>query len=36
MCPMEESPSLLSLSQLDAILTFLPTFERPGYSFGEW
>ncbi|HMQ29469.1 MAG TPA: DUF6508 domain-containing protein [Chloroflexaceae bacterium] len=26
----------LSLTQLDAILAFLPIFERQGYSFGEW
>jgi hypothetical protein len=22
--------------QLDAVLRFLPIFERPGYAFGEW
>lgn len=26
----------LSLTQLDTILAYLPIFERPGYSFGEW
>lgn len=29
-------PAPLSPQQLDRILAFLPIFERPGYSFGEW
>jgi hypothetical protein len=33
---MSQEASELSLSQLDAILAYLPIFERPGYSFGEW
>ncbi|MBX0330827.1 hypothetical protein K2Z83_24520 [Oscillochloris sp. ZM17-4] len=33
---MISSPNEISLSQLDALLAFLPIFERPGYSFGEW
>lgn len=33
---MEDTPIDLSLAQLDTILAYLPIFERPGYSFGEW
>lgn len=33
---MDRIPNELSLAQLDALLAFLPIFERSGYSFGEW
>lgn len=33
---MESSVPQPRTAQLDAILAFLPIFERPGYSFGEW
>jgi hypothetical protein len=33
---MPPDPSELSLTQLDALLAFLPIFERPEYSFGAW
>lgn len=26
----------ITLEQLDAVLRFLPVFEQPGYSYGEW
>lgn len=33
---MESGAHQCTTVQLDAILAFLPIFERPGYSFGEW
>ncbi len=33
---MSPEPDALSIAQIDALLAFLPIFERPGYSFGEW
>lgn len=33
---MSSEPASLTLSQLDAILAYLPTFEQPGFSAGTW
>ncbi|NTU82667.1 MAG: hypothetical protein HGA45_25400 [Chloroflexales bacterium] len=33
---MSSEPATFTPAQLDALLAFLPLFERPGYSFGEW
>lgn len=30
------SPPELKLAQIDAVLAFLPVFERPGFSSGQW
>jgi hypothetical protein len=32
----ENAPPDVGRDQLDAVLAFLPIFERPGYTFGEW
>jgi hypothetical protein len=32
----ENAASHIGPRQLDAVLGFLPTFESPGYQFGEW
>ena len=34
--PNKSDDSNITPAQLDAVLRFLPMFEQPGYSFGEW